>query len=218
MSASSGKTWSPEDQELLRKLWGKKSPTEIGLLLSEYRTRGPVSVKANRLGLPHIRRGVFSGGSIHGVRGAAQLDIAKTGRWSDADTQTLRHLWGKMPYSKIGQQLDVRRGPSPVYSKGISLGLPRVTDLPAVTPEDEQEMVVEVAVDPEFAWSPPPQIIHPPTTFSPPKECQWPMWGQVPVPRPAMFCGEAVHRVDGTPVGSYCPTHHAMAHPAHRER
>jgi hypothetical protein len=36
--------------------------------------------------------------------------------------------------------------------------------------------------------------------------CCWPMWGDVPAPRPAVFCGEPCSQ------GPYCPSHDAVAH------
>jgi hypothetical protein len=40
--------------------------------------------------------------------------------------------------------------------------------------------------------------------------CQMPLWGNVPPPRPALYCGDPVRlRPDSLPC-SYCPTHAAV--------
>src|SRR3954467_5769941 len=59
-------------------------------------------------------------------------------------------------------------------------------------------------------WSKTPPVVRAPAPMSVParlgSRCCWPMGGDVPAPRPAVFCGEPCSQ------GPYCPSHDAVAH------
>jgi hypothetical protein len=207
--------WSMPDVAILRELWGTKSSGEIALALQVYRRPGSVNEKARKLGLPNMGRQFLnpSGGprSAHARGGAAELHHAKASFWSPEDIRTLRALWGTTTPAEILKRLEHPRSILAITEKARSLCL----TVASAPPRGSAVALVAVDFRPVEArdtWAPPPVILGPPTVFGPVHECQWPMWGMVPPPRPALFCGEAVS------AGVYCPAHRAAAYAPRRER